>query len=296
MDWFLTTPDDFSLQHTLKNSRELLLPPFTTAFQGTALERIERLTSGRTLLLIVREKEAGLSLNTDQQLTGSEMEELSRKSWRMLRLGENFNPFRNLTHTDPKFQMNGRRAVRFLRGTTFFEDVIKAVVLAHAQLQSTHPYSGRQILARLVEHVGSALSSNPTRHAFPTCRQIWKDPERVRTLTDPALGEILLALSAHFNEAKPHIQQLQYPELPLEELKISLSALPGMTPCALALVMLALGRYEYVPTTINARRCLEMPTTPGLSHWAGAWSQWGGLLYWLWDEDIEISPTQRNKV
>jgi hypothetical protein len=291
MEWFLTTPDDFSLEQTLENSKGLLLPPLALSSQVITLERVESLASGRTLLLAVREGPAGLYLTTNQQVTGPEIEELSHKTWRMLRLGERFHTFRALMASMPEIQSHVHSSVRLLRGATFFEDVIKAVILAHAGPRA--PQAGRQQLTQLIEHVGDALPSNPTRHAFPTPDQIEAQRAWIRTALPAALGETLLALSTIFTEQQLNLRHLQAPETPLTELEATLSTLPGVTPCALALIMLALGRYDYVPENGNARRCLGNSAPPGLERWATTWAPLGGLLYWLWDGSSQPLPSQK---
>ncbi len=291
MEWFLTTPDDFSLEHTLENSKGLLLPPLALSSPAGTLERVESLASGRTLLLTVREGPAGLYLTTDQHVTGPEIEELSHKTWRMLRLGESFQPFRTLTASIPEIHFHDHPDVRFLRGATFFEDVSKAVILAHAGPHDSE--AGRRQLAQLIEHVGAALPSNPTRHAFPTPAHIEAQRAGVHTALPSSLAETLLALSHIFNEQRFEMRHLQAPKIPLAQLEHALRALPGVTPCALALIMLAVGRYDYVPEDGNARRCLGKTSPAGLKIWAATWGAWGGLLYWLWDGSSRELPSQK---
>ncbi|MGC9397629.1 MAG: hypothetical protein ACP5HM_00660 [Anaerolineae bacterium] len=310
MHWLLTRPSDFSLEVFLKRSECWLLPPFSV-YAGRRLERVERLSSGKTLLLSLTQTSAGLHLRSDQRLTAAEAEEVSRKAWRMLRLGENFSEFSRLLSEVPILERCLGRGFRFLRGSTLFEDVVKARVMTHgmervgagddcgfSKEREGWPQGERYLLA-LVDHLGSALAANPTRHAFPTPTQLSEGADKVRALLGTALGKDVVTIGESFLEAPVTFKELLRRDVPLETTRQALQIFPGMNAAAVALVMLALGRYDYLPfddlKAETGGRSAQRPecaaaAQPHLRAFFANWQPWAGLVYWLWDWDACLPP------
>ncbi|HEY89222.1 MAG TPA: hypothetical protein G4N98_05750 [Thermoflexia bacterium] len=260
MSWILTIPDGFSLQRIIKYSAEFLLPPFTVNPSMSVIERVEELDSKRILLLTISQVPAGLQIRTSQHLDSAESEEVSHKVWRMLRLGENLNLLRpNQKHLQRHHLPGGR----LLRGATFFEDVIKALLLTHqGEFAPRNQLNAIQIIARLVDRLGGSLPSNPTRHAFPTCEKLQHSPTLLTELLGPSLERTLRELGKLCDTELAKIEQLQVAQCPLPILIHEINQLPGMRPAMLALLMLALGRYDYSPRNDYARHYLspELPS------------------------------------
>lgn len=284
MEWSLTFPNAFSLAQLIRRSRGLLLPPFEVYRSPERLTRVELLGSGRTVAMILASDPAGLILSTETRLMGMESEELSRKIWRALRLGEDLTPFMELAATHPVLRSALRQGVRFVRGTSLFEDVVKALLLT-----SSPPPSGARKVAWLVERVGHPLASNPTRHAFPTPQQVLQSTALLPEL-GPELAPALVRAAELFQYESESLEGLVDPRLPLKTLVEMLDHLFGLNESACSLVMLCLGRYDYIPTDECALRrvSLEWPGSQpvGPAEVRAAfehWQPWGGLAYWLWN-------------
>ena len=286
MSWILTIPDGFSLHNSIKYSAGLLLPPFTTNPAMSVIERVEELNSTRILLLTISQVPAGLQVQTSQHLNSTESEEISHKVWRMLRLGENLNLSRA---TEQRLKHHHVPGGRVLRGTTLFEDVLKALLLTHPREPTTrHNQNNAQLITYLVDQLGGSLPSNPTRHAFPTCEKLQHSPTLLAELLGPALGKTVRELVDCCNTELAKIEQLQVAHCPLEILTRELNRLPGVRPAMMALLMLSLGRYDYLPPDDYARRHLypelSFPETPSSSKDLSAWHPWEGLAYWLGEQ------------
>lgn len=298
MNWVLTIPTDFSMRSLLKRSEPLLLPPFSVVQQQ--LEKVEHLTSGKTLLISLTQIPAGLHLQSDQRLNGAEAEEVSQKVWRMLRLGEKFTGFSRLLAEHTLLARCLVPGYRFLRGSTFFEDLVKAQVLgfqvdgvptdmvigtSDSGSDDRAEVSQRHCLTALVDHFGSPLATNPTRHAFPGPSQVLEDENRVKEVLGAELGHIVLKTAERFVEAPNTLTELLRREVPLETVTQTLQTFPGMTPAIMGLAMLSLGRYDYL--------LLEDALTDGTDAFGEdlarireaflRWHPWSGLIYWLWD-------------
>lgn len=284
MEWSLTFSNAFSLAQLIRRSRWFLLPPFEVYHSPERLTRVELLGSGRTVAITLAPDPAGLILSTEARLMGMESEELSRKIWRALRLGENLTPFLELAATHPVLRGALRQGARFLRGTSLFEDVVKALLLASSPSQS-----GARKVVWLVERVGHPLASNPTRHAFPTPQQVLQNAALLPEL-GPDLAPALVRAAELFQRESESLEGLADSRLPLRTLVEVLDRLLGLNECAQSLVMLCLGRYDYIPTDECALRRVSMewpssyPAGPAEVRAAFEhWQPWGGLAYWLWN-------------
>ncbi|MBN1873672.1 MAG: hypothetical protein JXA33_05540 [Anaerolineae bacterium] len=334
MHWLLTVSEPFSLTQVIRRSRWLIYPPFSIDRALDTLYRVERLTTGNTVAMTVSQAPAGLLIHTHERLNGKETEEVSHKTWRILRLGENLQPFfeiarRIVTSTisttsgkSPETALNLRYGARLLRGGTLFEDIIKAIIItAVPQKQRIHRISW------LVEQLGDPLPSNPTRHAFPTPQQLLTGHSLLGQTFTTHIEQQLIQIATCFHEQEEHIQNLTQAEFPLQLLESSLKELLNLSEDisehVMGLIMLSLGRYDYIPIDTEAQRHVsnywyraEGETSITDSRLSGdegriatmnnlpsvgpeeiravfePWQPWGGLAYWLWDWTYPYHPTR----
>ena len=289
MHWTLTVPDSFSLPQIIRRSLNceqfrLLLPPFSVNRTKERLNRVERLQSGHTVYLSLSQTSAGLILQTDERLSGKDTEELSHKTRRMLRLGENLQPFLDIARHTPGLEKTLHNGVHILRGATFFEDVIKAIVLTREEKAQ----QGQRI-AWIVDRFGDPLPSNPTRHAFPTPQQILWGTDVMREVFTPDVARKLIRVAEKFNSKAKRIEGLTQEECPADTLATKLAKLLDLEPETLGLVMLNLGRYDYIPATLGMQ---QPPRLSNKGHrkilrdtqaMFEPLQPWGGLACWLWD-------------
>lgn len=289
MHWTLTVPDSFSLPQIIRRSLNcaqfwLLQPPFSVNRTKERLHRVERLQSGHTIYLTLSQAPAGLFLQTDERLSGKDTEEISHKIRRMLRLGENLQPFLDLARRTPGLEATLRHGAHILRGATFFEDVVKAIILT----QEEKPRQGQRI-TWIVDRFGDPLPSNPTRHAFPIPQQMLWGDDVLREVFSPDLSAKLLRVAERFHIEAERIETLAHGERSADTLAAELAKLLNLESETLGLVMLNLGRYDYIPATLCRQRHIRAldkarREVPHDSHALFEPLQpWGGLAYWLWD-------------
>ena len=293
MHWILTVSDTFSLAQVIRRSQWFLHPPFRVREAQGQLYRVERLTSGHTVAIIISQVPAGLILHTGERLTSKETEEISHRTWRMLRLGENLRGFLEVAKHTPGLESAIRQGVRFLRGTMLFEDIVKAAILTQLP-----PAQHRSYISWVVETFGSPLPSNPTHHAFPTPHQLIQKEKLLITHNGGSLGEQIMQIAHTFQTDDDDLQTLIQAEPPLETLVAGLQENIPVSEETLSLVMLNLGRYDYIPTDKRARYRVSRywhqgsdvdPETVKAAF--APWQPWGGLAYWLWDwSDVTSSP------
>ena len=126
MHWILSTTDRFSLRQTIKQSSWMIHAPFRVTHTGDQLLRIERIASEKTVAVVIAQNNQNLVIHTSSNLSGTEIEELTKRARRMLRLGEDFLPFYNLIENHPLKPDQYNICPTILRGTSLFEDVVRA--------------------------------------------------------------------------------------------------------------------------------------------------------------------------
>lgn len=281
MHWILTTPADFSLGQVLKRSWPFLLRPFEKTGHPERLHRVERLSSGTTVALTLSQTASGLSVAVSERLSGEESEELSQKIWRALRLGEDFGAFlalqRQLTPT-----VNLNDAPRFLRSTSLFEDLVKALIIS----QSPPGWYDYRV-AWLVDRIGDALPRNPTLHSFPSPEQLLWEQLLLKGMFGLELARNILQLAEVFHQKGTELERLPQSPLPETALTTILEAVPDIDQTSLDLIMLLTGHYEHVPVSLNAYRRvfgkLHTDSLPevSLAQLLQPWHPWENLAYWL---------------
>lgn len=293
MHWILTVTDTFSLAQVIRRSQWLLQPPFSVSRAKDHLNRVERLQSGNTVYLSVSQVPAGLILQTHERLVGKDTEEISHKTWRMLRLGENLQPFVDTARRVAGLESTLRDGAHILRGATLFEDIVKAIIFTLEE----KPLQGQRI-TWIVDRFGDPLPSNPTHHAFPTPQQMLWGADVLTDVFAPTIASKLLRAAETCCDALERIETLTGDTLPLDTLTTELAQLLALEPETLGLVMLSLGRYDYIPTDPYAQQRIRQygkgrgMTADDIHAMFEPLQPWGGLAYWLWDWATAIpNPT-----
>lgn len=266
MHWILTVPPDFSLKQLIQRSRWMILPPFSANRTSECLERIERLSSGPIIAMTITQVLTGLQIATDLHLNAAQVEELSQKTWRMLRLGETFGPFLQRARNDIRLRRLLQQGVRFLRGADFFEDLLKALFLGSAPL-----HTATQQFGQLVDTFGDTLPSNPTRHALPTAPQLLEQEASLASVLGAEQGAIVWRAAATYQQHAATLEALPLTPLAFSDVLSQLHDIPGVSHHACDYLLLALGRYDSIPGAPI------MANVSGLEQW----QPWGGLVYWL---------------
>ncbi len=286
MHWLLSVPETFSLHEVIQRSGWLLRPPFHIRAMGVRLYRIESLETSQTVGVTLYQVPAGLVLETESHLSGQEIEELSEKSWRMLRLEENFQPFLRLAKRTPALESVKRLGARLLRGTSLFEDVLTAASVSWKPngLPDFDPVGG------LVDRLGRPYPRNPTLHAFPSPEQVLKGAHLLQETLEPWVAQRIQQIADTFETRSNELETLTDHTLPSSELALRLQQMLSLDKPSVGLLMLSLGRYDYIPIDPAALQRMhrgEEVTTENnvqeILRILTPWQPWGGLAGWLYD-------------
>ncbi len=286
MHWLLSIPEAFSLRQVIRQSGWLLRRPWTVHTPGDRLSRVEQLGPDTTIELTLHQSRAGLVLQTESHLSGQEVEEVSRRIWRMLRLDQHLSPFVRQARYVEELASATRWGAHLLRGTTLFEDVLTA---SSAQWRGTG-YPEFPTLTLLVDRLGSPLPSNPTLHAFPEAKRVLDGISELTGLLDEATTRRMAAVAEAFLARGAEIESLVGRPPAEAEIAPKIEELVPLDATGLGLTMLFVDRYGYVPTDAVAqtrlreyRRSFHARDLGDVMDFSARWRPWSGLAYWLWD-------------
>jgi 3-methyladenine DNA glycosylase/8-oxoguanine DNA glycosylase len=200
----------------------------------------------------------------------------------MFRLDEDLSAFYAVAREDPQLAWAAAGAGRMLRCPTVFEDVVKTICTTNCAWGGTV-----RMVTALVEHLGVAAPTGGRTFPRPAAmaeagEDFYRDVARAGYR-----GPYLRTLAEAVASGALDLEQLNAPELPVEEDEARLLALPGVGPYAAAHVMLtSLGRYS--------RLVLDSWTRPTYARLAGRkasdktierkfrrYGEFSGLAFWL---------------
>jgi 3-methyladenine DNA glycosylase/8-oxoguanine DNA glycosylase len=200
----------------------------------------------------------------------------------MLRLDEDLSGFYAVARDDPLLAWASVGAGRMLRSPTVFEDVVKTICTTNCAWSGTI-----RMVTALVDHLGVPARSG--KRTFPTPATMAEAGEGFYRDVARAgyRGAYLRALADDVASGTLDLEELNDPELPVDEVEARLLALPGVGPYAAAHVMLtSLGRYS--------RLVLDSWTRPAYARFAGRkasdktierrfrrYGDYAGLAFWL---------------
>jgi 3-methyladenine DNA glycosylase/8-oxoguanine DNA glycosylase len=201
-------------------------------------------------------------------------------------LGDNFDAFRNAARRTEALISVVMTGARLIRGATLLEDAVTAAI-AQRHADGTPDY---EPVAWVVDRLGDPLPSNPTFHAFPTAQQLIEGRDDLLELFDDNVVDSVLSITEILAAQSRHLRLLIRSTLSANDLASELKRTFRLSPPSLSLLMLAVGRYDYIPTDtwarFRVRRYLheDKDVSPAdVRHFFEPWQPWGGLAYWLWD-------------
>lgn len=277
----------FSLHAVVHSHGWVQLPPFAIDPNNGTLTRIELLHSGRVIELCISEAVGGASVEARERVTGAEREEIARKVWWMLNLGQSFASFYTLAREEPGLAHMEEQALgRILRSPTLYEDTVKTILTTNTSWSGTI-----RMVEALVSTYGTPLPTDPSRHAFPSPQQIASsEEEELRRLGLGYRAPYILDLSRDVVSGRLDLEALKEDRLPTSDVHRRLIDIRGVGGYAAANLLMLLGRYNFVPVDSWARSVVSRewygrePIGNGEVEAAfERWGPWKGLAYWFWN-------------
>jgi 3-methyladenine DNA glycosylase/8-oxoguanine DNA glycosylase len=277
----------FSLSAVVRSHGWVRLAPFSWDEDSCRLSRIERLSSGRVVELVIREAPGGVTVDVSGDPGWTE-EEVRRKVTWMLGLDQDLSDFYALARQEPKLaQVEARAQGRILRSSTLFEDVVKTILTTNTSWAGTI-----RMVEALVSRFGDPLPGDRSRRTFPTASQLAAlDAHTLRSAG--RLGyraPYVLELARSVASGDLDLEGFRTSDEPTEELRARLLEIDGVGAYSAANLLMMLERYDFIPVDSWARRVVS-------HEWHGGepvrsveveaaferWGNWKGLVYWFWE-------------
>ena len=263
------------------------LAPFAWDAENGVLSKVERLASGRVVVMQMRHADNGVSVEVRGRLTKAEAREVTDKTAWMFMLEADFGEFYALADQEPRLaHVRPQAHGRFLRSTTIYEDLTKVIMTTNIQ------WSGTKRLAQaLVNRFGDQLDADPLRRAFPQPEAVARSREStLRGLGFGYRAPYILQLSRGVAAGKLDLRPLTDQQRTTEEVRKDLLALPGIGPYAAGTMLGILGRYDFIGVDSQAMSAVSKwfyagkPVGPKeIEAVFGRWGKFRALAYWFWD-------------
>jgi 3-methyladenine DNA glycosylase/8-oxoguanine DNA glycosylase len=271
------------LARTLGSHGVASLPPSRIDAETWTLEVTLPVARGARTLRVVPGRQGHARI----ELLGPNLAERGRSQLvaqlrHMFRLDEDLSAFYAVARDDADLAWVATGAGRMLRSPTVFEDVVKTICTTNTAWGGTV-----RMVTALVDELGAAAPTGA--HAFPSpTRMAEADESFYRDVARAGYrGAYLRALASSVASGELDLEELNDPELPVDEIEERLLALPGVGPYAAAHVMLtSLGRYS--------RLVLDSWTRPTYAKLSGRkasdktiarrfkpYGDYAGLAFWL---------------
>jgi 3-methyladenine DNA glycosylase/8-oxoguanine DNA glycosylase len=260
--------------------------------QAGVLYRTEQVADS-VVELEFRQADAGaleLTVISEAPLSAADTDEiLARARW-MLALDEEFDEFYRLCTTDPRLaHVPAEGRGRILRSPSLFEDAVKSICTTNTTWGQT-----KGMVRRLVDRLGRP-GPVADRYAFPSPQAIALAGEGV--LKDEVrLGyraPYVFQLAQQVAAGELDLAALRLSSLPTVDLRKQLLQIKGVGPYAAAVLLVLIGRYDYIGVDSWARKLVSRQFHGGqpvsekdIQSAFEAFGRWRALAYWFyrWDD------------
>ena len=288
----LTPRAPFDFQRTVYSHGWVSLLPNAWNPEQQALERVQRLHTGRVVLLRMAGRgsvdEPGVEVCVEHvgALADGELEEALMLARRMLRADEDLGEFYALCRQRGGRWVGLTRGLgRLLRSPTLFEDVVKTICTTNIAWGGT-----RRMVERMVAAYGEPWAGDAQRRAFPTADATAADSAEAfaETVRAGYRSPYLHALAEQVASGALDLEALRDEEMPTAELRKRLLAIKGVGRYAAANLLMLLGRYDELPVDTEFRSFVSAryfgggePSDKEARAIYDQWGRWKFLAYWF---------------
>ena len=298
----ITLTPPFNFEHTAYSHGWVVLAPNIWDKERAAVGRIQRLRSGKVVLLditgsgSVKKPKIEIEVRHVGRLPRKEGDEIIAAVGYMFRSDEDLSEFYTLCNKrGKKWKKLTDGWGRLLRSPTVFEDVVKTICTTNIQWGGT-----KRMVEGLVNVLGEEYPAHRVLKAFPTPEAMAAAPAKTFTETVRLgyRGEFIHTLAKRVAAGDLDLDALRESEIPTPELKKELKAIKGVGDYAAATLLMLLGRYDELAVDTVFRDFVGkkyFSGKPTSDEKAGAvyqdWGKWKYLAYWydLWqglDEEL----------
>jgi len=290
MQLAIKVPAPYDFASSVRDHGWIALAPFRWLDGPKSVQRVERLSSGKIVLLTISAQRGkqSVSLNIEvqpEQITKHEQQEILDHTRWMLRLDEDLSAFYLRCESFGELQKMKTGRGRLLRSPGLFEDCIKTICTTNTTWSQT-----KGMVARLVARLGEPFPANPDLRAFPTAEQIATAGEKIFE-ADIRLGyrnAYVLQLAREVAGGQRDLEALKTSSLPYTALKKELKSIKGVGDYAAHTLLMLLGRYDEVAVDSEMRAHVRRTRPDGhtfsdreMAALYERWGEWRFLAYWF---------------
>ncbi len=280
MEIEIQPPAGFSLYETVHAHGWRHLHPFAWSEEHGTLDRIECFSGGQVVgMSIEQPSEHALRASISERV---QEEEAIASVRAMLQLDialDDFHAF--CTGRAELARIPEQKHGRMLRSPTLWEDTVKVIATSNTTWAQT-----RSMVARLCEHFGSPLVSDPMRHAFPAPRQIAavSFEEFGAKARMGYRNDYVYKLATSIAEGGLDLESWKSDVIPSDVLRKRLLSLPGIGPYGAACLLLYSGHAGHVNVdswarTLVSREMGRPVTDKEVQSFFEQYGEWRGLVY-----------------
>jgi 3-methyladenine DNA glycosylase/8-oxoguanine DNA glycosylase len=288
----VTPLSPFNFEFTATSHGWVDLAPTTWDEERHAVQRVERLSDGRVVLLhitgagSIERPKISVEVGHPGRLSPRQQKEIKTIAGRIFRADEDLSEFYALCKKRGKRWARMTAGLgRLFRSPTVFEDVVKTICTTNIQWGGT-----RGIVKRLVDTYGEPYSGDSALRAFPAPEAIASAPFKrfAESVRAGYRNEYIHTLAGRVASGELDLEVLRDSNLPTPELKKKLLAIKGVGNYAAATLLMLLGHYdelavdtvfrEFVSKTYFDR---ERPSDHEAQAVYERWGRWKYLAYWF---------------
>lgn len=284
----MATPRGFRFVTTVLSHGWCELLPFSYNERDHILERVQQLSDGHVVKLLIGPGEEKPSLSVTVEglngaLTNEKQAEVGRLVSRCLKLEQDLNDFYRLLRGRPRYQwVEPIGAGRLLGAPTIWEDLVKTLLTTNTTWNVTV-----QMCRRLIA-LGDRYASGS--HCFPTPQQI--ACLSLNDLTNQVRAGyrtvFLHDLATAIAEGTLDVEGWGNPELTSEELYRRIRALKGFGEYAAGSMLKLLGRFDRLGIDTSCREVFRVQLNDGnkasddeIRGYYELFGSWRGLTMWM---------------
>jgi 3-methyladenine DNA glycosylase/8-oxoguanine DNA glycosylase len=288
----LTPKPPFDFERTVRSHGWVSLVPNSWNAERQALERAERLRSGRVVLLTVSSsgtrQDPLVEIEVDHcgDLLREERKEISASVAWMVRADEDLSAF----YAECEARGGPWLAVasgqgRLLRSPRLFEDVVRTILTTNIQWGGTV-----RMVSSLVQRMGEPFPGDGSLRAFPTAAAIAAMPldDFCAAARLGYRGRYVHELAARVVTGALDLEALRDSAVPTADLRKRLLAIKGVGRYAAATLLMVLGRYEDLAVDTEFRQFVTQKYFAGqpvsdklMMAVYDDWGRWKYLAYWF---------------
>lgn len=288
----ITPSSPFNFESAAHSHGWVVLAPNTWDQEHQAVQRAERLSTGRVVLLnitgagSVKRPRIEMKINHSGKLSKKEKNELSFAVGRMFRVDEDLSEFYSI------FKKRGKGwakltagSGRLLRSPTVFEDVVKTICTTNIQWGGT-----MRMVDGLVRTFGERYHGAPALRAFPTPEAMAAAPAKTFTETVRLgyRGDYIHTLAKRVASGELDMDVFRDSKTPSHELKKELLSIKGVGNYGAATLLMLLGRYDELAMDTVFREFVSKkyfnghrPSDKEAQAIYQDWGKWKYLAFWF---------------